>query len=218
MTTSSFSIATDVVVFTVREGELQVLLVERGQAPFQGQWALPGGFLEPGEDLDACARRELEEEAGVSGFYLEQLYTFGAIDRDPRNRIISVTYFALVRADLLEPVSGSDAVKAEWLSLTGLKKLAFDHDQILSVARERLSAKLEYSTIAFQLLPDRFTMREVHGIYESILGKPIDRRNFYKKMLASGDLVETAGKRIEGAHRPAALYRLKKPRAVRITK
>lgn len=213
-----YSVTTDVVVFTVRDNQLQVLLVERARAPFKGQWALPGGFLKPDEDLDGCARRELEEETGVSGFYLEQLYTFGEINRDPRGRVISVAYFALVRGDLLKLASGSDAARAEWLPMHSLPPLAFDHNQILAAAMERLASKLEYSTIAFQFLPERFTMREVHSVYQTILGKPIDRRNFYKKILASGDLVETKDKRIEGAHRPASLYRLKKPKAVRITR
>ena len=213
-----YSVATDIVVFTIRDDELHALLIERGLPPFKGQWALPGGFLNANEDVDACARRELEEETGVSGFYLEQLYTFGAIDRDPRERVISVSYFALVPSDQLQLASGTDAVKAEWKPVKRLPKLAFDHAEIVGMARDRLAAKLEYSTLAFQFLPDRFTMREVHSIYQSILGKPLDRRNFYKKMLATGDLIETKEKRIEGAHRPAAVYRLKKPEAVRITK
>lgn len=213
-----YSVSTDIVVFTIRDGDLHVLLIERGRAPFKGQWALPGGFLNPDEDLDTCARRELEEETGATGFYLEQLYTFGAIDRDPRERVLTVAYFALVRSSQMELQSGSDAARAEWMPVAKMPRLAFDHDQIVEAARERLAAKLEYSTIAFQLLPDRFTMREVHSIYESVLGRPIDRRNFYKKMLATSDLIETKEKRVEGAHRPATVYRLRKPQDVRITK
>lgn len=213
-----FHIATDVVVFTVREAQLQVLLVRRTQAPYKGQWALPGGYLKPGEALEACARRELEEEAGVSGFYLEQLHTFGDVDRDPRRRVISVAYFALVRSDGPEWVSGRNAVSSSWHPVGSLHNLAFDHGHILEIARERLAARLEYSTIAFQLLPEHFTMREVHRVYELILGKSLDRRNFHKKMLASGDLVEVDGKRIDGAHRPASLYHLKKSKAARATR
>ena len=213
-----YSVSTDIVVFTVQEGVLHVLLIERGVAPFKGRWALPGGFLKPDEDLETCARRELEEETGVGGFYLEQLYTFGALDRDPRERVLTVAYFALGRSPQMALRSGSDAARALWKPVAEMPRLAFDHEQIIAVARERLAAKLEYSTIAFQLLPDRFTMREVHAIYESVLGKPIDRRNFYKKMLASGDLIETKDKRIEGAHRPATVYRVRKPEDIRITK
>jgi len=213
-----YAVTTDIAVFTIKDADLHILLVQRGREPFKGQWALPGGFLLPDEDLDACARRELEEETGVRGFYLEQLRTFGALDRDPRERVITAAYFALIRSDQMELKPGTDAAGAAWKRVNGLPRLAFDHEKIIDAARERLSGKLEYSTIAFQFLPDRFTIREVHSIYEAVSGGPIDRRNFYKKMLASGDFVETREKRIEGAHRPAALYRLRRPATVRITK
>jgi 8-oxo-dGTP diphosphatase len=206
---------TDVVVFTIRGGALQVLLIKRGAAPFKGRWALPGGFLRPDEDLEGCARRELEEETGLSGFYLEQLYTFGAIKRDPRERVITVAHFALIRSDAVELHADTDAAAAAWASMDELPQLAFDHDQIIALARQRLAAKLEYSNIAFQFLPTRFTMREVHMVYETVLGNPIDRRNFYKKMLASGELKEAGEVRLEGAHRPATVYCLSKPRDVR---
>lgn len=213
-----YSVATDIALFTVQQEQLHVLLIKRGIAPFKGQWALPGGFLKPDEDLEICARRELEDETGARGCYLEQLYTFGTIGRDPRERVISVAYFALVRPDQVELKSGTDAEDARWSPLQGHPRLAFDHDKILATAHERLSAKLDYSTIAFQLLPERFTMREVHAVYQAILGTALDRRNFYKKMLATGDLVETKDRRVEGAHRPATVYRLKKPQEVRITR
>jgi 8-oxo-dGTP diphosphatase len=213
-----YAVTTDIVVFTIREAALQVLLVKRGAAPFKGRWALPGGFLKPDEDLETCARRELEEETGVSGFYLEQLYTFGALRRDPRERVVTVAYFALIRSDAVTLRAASDAAGAAWAAMAELPQLAFDHEQIISAARERLAAKLEYSTIAFQFLPERFTMREIHTVYETVLGKPLDRRNFYKKMLGSGELQETAETRLEGAHRPAAVYRLRHPDEVRITK
>jgi 8-oxo-dGTP diphosphatase len=215
-----YAITADVVVFTIRNNVLQVLLIKRGLAPFKGRWALPGGFLRPDEDLEACARRELEEETGVSGFYLEQLYTFGAIKRDPRERVVTVAYFALIRSDAVTLQAASDAAGAAWVAMEELPQLslAFDHEQIVAAARERVAAKLEYSTIAFQFLPERFTMRELHTVYETVLGKPLDRRNFYKKMLASGELLETAETRLEGAHRPAAVYRLRHPGEVRITR
>jgi 8-oxo-dGTP diphosphatase len=213
-----YAITTDVVVFTIRDSRLQVLLVKRGAAPFKGRWALPGGFLQPSEELEACARRELEEETGVSGFYLEQLFTFGALDRDPRERVVTVAYFALIRSDAVILQAASDAAGAAWASMEELPRLAFDHQQIIALARERLAAKLDYSTIAFQLLPARFTMRELHTVYQTVQGRPLDRRNFYKKMLASGELLETAETRLEGAHRPAAVYRLRHPGDVIITK
>lgn len=215
---TGFAAATDIVVFTVVDGKLQILLIERGADPFRGKWALPGGFVRPDEGLDDCASRELREETGAHGVYLEQLYSFGEVNRDPRGRVISVAYFALVPQSTIELRSGTDAAKAQWHPVRGIPPLAFDHAEVVKVAVDRLAAKLEYSTIAFQLLPDRFTMREVYEIYQAILGVPLDRRNFYKKMLASGDLVATSERRLEGAHRPAAVYRLKKPRHVRITK
>jgi 8-oxo-dGTP diphosphatase len=213
-----YAITTDVVVFTLRDEALQVLLIRRGAAPFKGRWALPGGFLQPGEALEACARRELEEETGLSGFYLEQLYSFGDVGRDPRERVVTVAYFALVRSDALRPRAGSDAAAAVWTRMDALPPLAFDHARIIALAHERLAAKLDYSTIAFELLPPYFTMRELHAVYETVLAKPLDRRNFYKKMLGSGELLETSETRLEGAHRPAAVYRRRHPGAVKITR
>lgn len=214
-----YLLTTDIVVFTIRQDELHLLLVERGREPFKGRLSLPGGFVRPDEDLDTCARRELEEETGVKGCYLEQLYTFGDPRRDPRGRVVTVAYFALIRANQVKLTAGSDAARAVWLPVKDLPPLAFDHDLIVATARERLAAKLDYSTIAFQLLPDRFTIREVQAVYETILGRELDRRNFYKKILATGDLVETSERRVEGRHRPATVYRLNKAAAgVRITK
>lgn len=213
-----FAVTTDVVMFSLRAGSLHVLLIRRGEAPFRGRWALPGGFLQPGESLDDCATRELQEETGVSGYYLEQLYTFGALRRDPRERVISVAYFALIRSDELQLTAATDAEDARWWPVADLPRLAFDHADILAMAHERLAAKLEYSNIALQFLPGRFTMRQLHEIYEAVLGGPVDRRNFYKRMLATGDLVETGEQRVEGAHRPATVYRLRDPAAVRITR
>lgn len=212
------AVTTDVVVFSLREGTLHVLLIRRGEAPYRGRWALPGGFLKPDETLDDCAARELQEETGVSGCYLEQLYTFGALKRDPRERVISVAYFALIRSDDVALRADTDAADAAWHAVKALPALGFDHAEIIDLARQRLAAKLEYSNIAFQFLPKRFTMREIHVVYEAVLGASMDRRNFYKKMLASGDLVDTGEQRVEGAHRPAALYRLRDPESVRYTR
>lgn len=216
---SPYLVSTDIVVFTILQDALHLLLVERAYDPFKGHMALPGGFVLPDEDLDTCARRELEEETGAKGFYLEQLYTFGAPRRDPRGRVVTVAYFALIRANQVQIQPGSDAAGATWAAVSKLPKLAFDHDDIVAAARERLAAKLDYTPLAFQLLPDRFTIREVQAVYETILGRELDRRNFYKKILATGDLVETSERRIEGRHRPATVYRLKKPAAgVRMTR
>jgi 8-oxo-dGTP diphosphatase len=211
-------VTTDVVLFTLRERALCVLLIERSNTPYQGMWALPGGFLEIAEDLEACAKRELQEETGIEGVYLEQLYTFGAPDRDPRERIISVTYFALTRSDTLQPKAASDAARVAWFAVSELPELAFDHEEIIQLARQRLVAKLNYSTIAFQLLPESFTLSQLQSVYETLLGEPLDKRNFRKAMLARGILRETGKLERSGSHRPAKTYRVINPTRVEIFK
>ncbi|MEN8176267.1 MAG: NUDIX domain-containing protein [Pseudomonadota bacterium] len=210
---------TDVVVFSLRNDRLVALLVKRGNPPFEGMWALPGGFLDIDEDLDTCAKRELQEETGITGIYLEQLYTFGRPGRDPRERVISVAYFALVPAhDLVRPRAASDARAARWFETDELPSLAFDHAQIIELARQRLVSKLQYSTIAFQLLPRAFTLSEVQRVYETLLREPLDKRNF-RKRLAALDLLEPTGEaRRNGNHRPAREYRLRNPGTVEFTK
>jgi 8-oxo-dGTP diphosphatase len=212
------AVTTDVALFTLQEGSLKVLLVRRGNEPYKGAWALPGGFVRPDEDLEACARRELEEETGVAGFYLEQLYTFGAVERDPRERVITVAYYALIPSERLVLKASSDADAAAWFPVTRLPELAFDHAAILEAARQRLAAKLDYSTIAFQFMPALFTLGELQAVYEAIKGGAIDKRNFRKSLLALGRLQETDKYRREGAHRPAMLYRIKAPKGVEIIK
>jgi 8-oxo-dGTP diphosphatase len=212
------AVTTDVVLFTLRENGPCVLLIERLNEPFQGMWALPGGFLEIDEDLEACAMRELREETGVEGVYLEQLYTFGAPGRDPRERIISVTYFALARSDNLQPKAASDANRVAWFPLTELPKLAFDHAQIIQQAHQRLVAKLNYSTIAFQLLPESFTLSQLQTVYETLLDESLDKRNFRKGILARGILQETGELARNGKHRPAKTYRVTNPTRVEIIK
>lgn len=205
------AVSTDVVLFTLRENRLQLLLIERAGEPFAGFWALPGGFLDIGEDLETCAARELAEETGLREIYLEQLYTFGDPGRDPRERVISVTYFALVSPDRLEPHAASDAAAAAWVPLDELPPLAFDHGKIIALAHRRLVAKLEYSSIAFCLLADTFTLGEVQRVYEILLDRPLDKRNFRKRLLAL-DLIEETGRlRRRGNRRPAREYRLRNP-------
>ena len=203
------AVTTDVVVFTIREGRLQLLLIRRGGEPFEGHWALPGGFLDSDEDLELCAKRELEEETGVAGVYLEQLYTFGRPGRDPRERVISVAYYALVPSEKLALKPASDATEAAWFPVADLPPLAFDHDQIISTAHERLVAKLDYSTIAFQFLADTFTLSELQEIYETLVDAELDKRNFRKWALALEQIEETGELRRRGRHRPARVYRLK---------
>ncbi len=206
------AVTTDVVIFTIRGQRLEVLLVQRACDPFKGRWALPGGFIDIDEDLIDAARRELQEETGLSGLYLEQLYTFGKPDRDPRERVISVAYYALVPLDrLTEPRAASDAAAVGWFAIDALPPLAFDHDQILSMAHERLAAKLEYSTIALQFMPEKFTLSQLQQVYETILGETLDKRNFRKRVIAMGCLEETGELLREGKHRPARLYRVRAP-------
>ncbi|MEJ2087065.1 MAG: NUDIX domain-containing protein [Gammaproteobacteria bacterium] len=202
------AVTTDIVIFTIRQDALKVLLIKRALSPFQGCWALPGGFVEMDESLEEGARRELEEETGVSGVYLEQLYTFGRPDRDPRERVITVAYYALVPSDAMELRAASDAEGVGWFGIDELPELAFDHDEILAMARQRLVAKLDYSTIAFQFMPAEFTLSELQNTYELILTGPVDKRNFRKRILALGVIEETHREKREGPHRPAKLYRM----------
>jgi 8-oxo-dGTP diphosphatase len=200
-------IAVDIVIFSVRAEELVVLLVRRRVEPFGGWWALPGGYLRAEESLEEAARRELKESTGVVDIYLEQLYTFGELQRDPFYRVLSVSYFALLdfERDALGP--RTDAPEAAWHPVAGLPPLAFDQTRIVDYARLRLRWKLEYTNAVYSLLPERFTLSEVQRVYEIILQKPLDKRNFRKWILGTG-LVEATGQvRREGAHRPAQLYR-----------
>ncbi len=202
------AVTVDVVIFTVRNDQLKVLLIKRALAPFNGQWALPGGFVEMEESLIDAAKRELREETGVSAAYLEQLYTFGEPKRDPRERVISVAYYALMPSDALEIKAASDAEGVGWFGIDDLPELAFDHPEIMDMALERLAAKLEYSTIAFQLMPEEFTMPELRHLYELITREDIDARNFAKRILALNVIEPTGKDRREGAHRPAKLFRV----------
>src|SRR5918911_121732 len=166
------SVTVDVVIFTLQERELHVLLVKRKHWPFEGRWALPGGFVQMDESLEQAARRELEEETGVRDIYMEQLYTFGDPQRDPRTRVISVAYIALVRADLQTLRVSDESTDVRWFPVRALPgPLAFDHDHILETALDRLRSKLEYTTLAFQLLPEYFSILELKQIYERILGE-----------------------------------------------
>lgn len=212
------AVTTDIVIFTIRDGRLKLLLIRRGAEPFKGKWALPGGFVGIDESLEDGARRELQEETGVSDVWLEQLYSFGAPDRDPRERVITVAYYALIPSDRLEIRAATDAEAVGWFALDELPELAFDHPKIVAMAQERLAGKLDYSTIAFQFMPARFTLSELQRVYEIILGEEIDKRNFRKWVLALEQIEETGEQRREGAHRPAMLYRVKEPGKVEIIK
>lgn len=208
------SVTVDVVILTMRKRRLEVLLVKRKHWPYEGLWAIPGGFVEIDESLEDAARRELEEETAVRDVYLEQLYTFGDPHRDPRTRVITVVYYALIRSDELHIVAGDDAAESAWYPISSLPSLAFDHEKILEYTMQRLRGKLEYTAIGFQLLAPEFTLSELQEVYEAILARPLDKRNFRKKVLTTGILEPTTHTRKTGQHRPAALYRFS-PRAER---
>ena len=196
----------DVVVFTVVDNRLEVLLVRRDEPPFENAWALPGGFVRLEEGLEEAALRVLAEATGATEVYLEQLFTFGKPDRDPRGRIVSVIYFALASADKLTLPARSDAATA-WHQMYCLPPTAFDHARILDYALRRLRYKLEYTAVAFQLLPAEFTLSELQDVYAIILDEPqLDKRNFRKKLLKNGVVVSTPRFRQTGG-RPAQLYR-----------
>jgi 8-oxo-dGTP diphosphatase len=208
------AVATDVVLFTIQGARLAALLVRRAREPFRNRWALPGGFVDLDEDLEAAAMRELAEETGITGVFLEQLYTFGRPDRDPRGRVISVAYYALVPADGATLRAGSDAREATWFTLDALPPLAFDHEEMVALAHRRLASKLGYSTIALQFMPKQFTLSQLQSVYEIILGAPLDKRNFRKRVLALGCLQDTRELHRDGSHRPARLYRMAAPGTV----
>lgn len=201
------SVTVDVVMMSLRQRDLQVLLIKRRSWPYEGMWAIPGGFVNIDESLETAAKRELQEETGVQDVYLEQLYTFGDPGRDPRTRVITVVYFALLDSERLQVKAASDASDVGWFSVYDLPPLAFDHGKILDYALERLRGKLDYTTIAFSLLPEQFTLRELQRVYEIINHRKLDKRNFRKKILATGILEDTGEKKMEGTHRPARLYR-----------
>jgi 8-oxo-dGTP diphosphatase len=202
----SLRVTVDIVIFTLRNGSLQVLLVKRGVPPFEGQYAIPGGFIRGDESLEEAALRELHEETGVRNVFLEQLYTFGDPKRDPRSRVITVAYYALIASDKLSLVAGADAAEAQWFPASSLPPLAFDHKSILDYALERLRNKLEYTTVGFQLLPEKFTLGELQAVYEAILGRQLDKRNFRRKLSLLG-ILKPLRERQRTGRKPAQLFR-----------
>lgn len=204
------AVTVDLVIFTVNDDLLKVMLVKRAEEPFAGRWAIPGGFLRASESLEGAALRVLKEKAGVENVYVEQLYTFGDPARDPRARVITVTYFALIPwKDLVQPPS-DQVTGLMWASVNRLPKLAFDHRKIVEYAVKRLRAKASYSNIVYGLMPRQFRLSELQRMYEIIINDKLDKRNFRKRMLATGLLQETGRRDAAGAHRPAMLYQFKK--------
>jgi 8-oxo-dGTP diphosphatase len=198
-------VTVDLVIFTIHTNQLKVLLVKRAIEPFAGALALPGGFVHENESLEAAAMRELQEETGVKEVYLEQLYSFGDPGRDPRGRVVTVSYYALVSPDR-SLSAGTDAADARWWPLAQLPALAFDHRRILDYALERLRNKLEYSTVGFQLLPEKFTLTELQRVYEVILNKKLDKRNFRRKIELL-KILKPLSEWHRGGRKPARLYR-----------
>jgi len=211
-------LTTNIVVFTLRDERLKLLLVRRANPPYQDYWALPGGVVGEHEDIEANAMRKLAEGTGVSGVYLEQLCTFGDPERDPRERVVSVAYYALVPSERLRLRSDERGEGVGWFAMDELPELAFDHREMVEVAHQRLAAKLDYSTIAFQFMPERFTLGDLQNVYEMILNRELDKRNFRKRMLAMEQIRETDEVRRNGSHRPARLYRAHNPNEVQIIK
>ncbi|MGE5186675.1 MAG: NUDIX hydrolase [Acidobacteriota bacterium] len=212
------ALTVDCVVFGLDERDLKVLLIQRKLPPFQHAWALPGGFVHVDETLDEAAQRELREEAGVTDVYLEQLYTFGALDRDPRERVVTVAYYALAKLGDHRIRAATDAMGVGWFALDDLPKLAFDHIEIVTRAHERLRGKVRYAPIGFELLPQRFSLTQLQRLYEIILGAELDKRNFRKKILAMDLLVETDEVEQGVRHRAARLYRFDRRKYDRLTK
>ena len=211
-------LTTNIVVFTLRDEQLKLLLVRRANPPYQDYWALPGGVVGEDEDIEANAMRKLAEGTGVSGVYLEQLCTFGDPGRDPRERVISVAYYALVPSERLRLRTDERGEGVGWFAMDELPELAFDHGDMVEVAHQRLAAKLDYSTIAFQFMPQRFTLSDLQNVYQMILNCELDKRNFRKRMLAMDQIRETDEVRRNGSHRPARLYRAHNPNEVQIIK
>ncbi len=200
------ALATDCVVFGLDAEDLKVLLIQRDLEPFAGRWALPGGFVHVGEAPEGAARRELEEETGIGNVFLEQLYTFGEPARDPREHVVTVAYYALVKLSDHRLRAATDARQAAWFAATDLPPLAFDHETILDVALERLRGKVRYQPIGFELLPKKFTLGQLQRLYEIILERKLDKRNFRRKILAMGLLTELDEIQQDVAHRAARLY------------
>lgn len=212
------ALTVDCVVFGVDDDELKVILIQRGLPPFEGTWALPGGFVHVDESLEDAARRELHEETGLQNVYLEQLYTFGEVARDPRERVVSVAYYALVKLSDHRVHAATDARDAAWFPVHDMPSLAFDHAEILQTAIERLRGKVRYQPVGFELLPKKFTLSQLQHLYEVVLERELDKRNFRKKVLSMDLLIETDEVEQDVAHRAARLYRFDEKKYKRLLK
>ncbi len=212
------AVTVDCVVFGFDDADLKLLLIQRKMEPFKNRWALPGGFVQIEEGLEDAARRELRDETGISELYLEQLYTFGHPKRDPRERVVSVAYYALVKLAAYALHASSDAEEVAWFPVAELPNLAFDHEQIVDVALKRLKAKVRYEPIGFELLPEKFTLGELQRLYETVLELSLDKRNFRKKILGTELLEPSAEYQRDVAHRAAQYYRFNRQRYEQLKK
>lgn len=212
MTHQNIKLSVDAVVFGYEAGKISVLFIKRKYEPFKGSWAVPGGFILENETLEEAVQRELAEETGVQINYLEQLYTFGNPQRDPRGRVISIAYFALVKPKTFKIEASTDAEEVQWFSLDKLPTLAFDHTEILQIAIERLRGKITYEPIGFELLDEKFPFSDLEKLYTTVLGRAIDRRNFRKKINHLNILDELDEKVSKGSGRPASLFQFNKER------
>lgn len=206
------AVTVDGVVFGFDDADLKLLLVRRKIHPFKGEWALPGGFVRINESLEEAARRELAGETSIGDLFLEQLFTFGAPKRDPRERVISVAYYALVKLTEYSVKAASDAEAVAWFPVAELPKLAFDHEDIVDIGLKRLKAKVRYEPIGFELLPEKFTLGELQRLYETVLERALDKRNFRKRILGMEFLEPLDEYQQDVAHRAAQYYRFNRQR------
>ena len=204
------ALTTDCIIFGFDQNELKVLLIERGIEPYKSKWALPGGFVKMNETTEEGAKRELYEETGLKNIFIEQLFTFSDVNRDPRGRVISVAYFSLINLNNYKPKAGDDANKAQWFSIKNIPSLAFDHEKILRMALYRLKGKIRYQPIGFELLEEKFTLSDLQHLYEVVLEIKIDKRNFRKKILKMNLLIELDEKQKNVAHKAAKFYKFDK--------
>lgn len=218
MNEQAIKLSVDAVVFGYEEGNISVLLIKRKYDPFKGQWAIPGGFVINDESLEDAVERELFEETGIKINYLEQLYTFGKPERDPRGRVVSVAYFGLVRPDAFKIYASTDAEQVQWFNINELPQLSFDHKNILKTAIERLQGKITYEPIGFELLDKKFPFSDLEKLYTTLLGRDIDRRNFRKKIISLNVLDELDEKISKGSGRPANLFQFNQKRYFQLKK
>jgi 8-oxo-dGTP diphosphatase len=206
------SISIDCIIFGFNESELKILLIKRAGEPLKGEWALPGGFVEPNEDLDVAAKRILQELTGLSNIYMNQLHTFGDVERYPIRRVISIAYYALIKINDYNINAAADAKEAIWHPVANAPKLVFDHNKILNAGIEKLKEEVKFHPIGFELLPKKFTLSELQNLYEAILNKTLDKRNFRKKILSMNLLIKLNESQKGVAHRAARLYKFDKSR------